>query len=43
MYRFAGPTDRRYFLTRTAGGLGLAALASLLADNGLLADDTDSL
>ena len=43
MHRFAGPTDRRHFLSRTAGGLGLAALASLLADDGLLADDADPL
>jgi hypothetical protein len=39
------PPDRRHFLARTAGGMGLAALASLLAGDGLLAagDDTDPL
>src|SRR5262245_45419033 len=35
--------DRRHFLTRTAGGMGLAALAALLADDGLLADAADPL
>src|SRR5215207_4932259 len=35
--------DRRHVLTCTAGRMGLAALASLLADDGLLADDTDPL
>jgi uncharacterized protein (DUF1501 family) len=35
--------SRRHFLTRTAGGMGLAALASLLAEDGLLADDADPL
>jgi hypothetical protein len=33
------PFDRRQLLTRTAGGAGLAALASLLAADGLLAED----
>lgn len=37
------PLDRRQLLTRTAGGMGLAALASLLAQDNLLAADTNPL
>jgi hypothetical protein len=33
------PLDRRQLLTRTAGGMGVAALASLLAQDNLLAED----
>ncbi len=33
------PLDRRRLLARTAGGMGLAALTSLLAGDGLLAED----
>src|SRR5438445_1711831 len=33
------PPDRRRFLARTGGGMGLAALAALLGADGLLAAD----
>jgi uncharacterized protein (DUF1501 family) len=36
------PADRRRFLASAAGGMGLAALASLLARDGLLAADDDA-